>query len=282
MSSSIIQTALIAASLFYVDQPVVTMREQPTTDSKVASQAIFSEKVEVGATQDGWTFVKTSDGYSGWVPSGSFIELKSPYETSLMVSRPSAHVYGIKDTETGPLLTLPYGSRLKALDTTDPRWIAIALPNGKSCYIQKGDVAPEAKPETKADLAVLSQKFIGLPYAFGGRSSFGYDCSGFVQMLYTQMNISLPRNAQQQFLDTRFKTVKLCDAQPGDLIFFGASEQKIVHVGMYLGNDLFIHAMVRENQPWIQISNMTSLYWSGKYDSALPYRAIRQLVSSGN
>ncbi len=279
MSSSIVSACLIATGLFYIDEPVVTMREQPKADSRVASQAIFSEKVEAGASQDGWVSIKTSDGYSGWVPSRSFIELKESYETSLKVSRLSAHVYGIKDTEFGPILTLPYGSRLKALDTTGPRWIQIALPNGKACYIQKGDVAPEPKLGTKADLVAFSQKFLGLPYAWGGRSSFGYDCSGFVQMLYSQLNIFLQRDACQQILDNRFKTVELCNAQPGDLIFFGQSEQKITHVGMYLGNNAFIHATVRENQPWIHISDSTGADWNGGNTSSPPYHTIRQLIS---
>ena len=279
MCTSIASLCLLAAGLFYINEPVVTMREEPTEESRVASQAVFSEQIQVGKVQDGWVSITTSDGYVGWVPSHSFIEVQKPYEATLKVSRPRAHVFGVKDTEFGPILTLPYESRIKQVDASDPRWIQVALPNEKLGYIQKGDVAPEPILHSKEELVLFSQKFLGLPYTFGGRSSFGYDCSGFVQMLYRQIGINLLRDARQQILDLRFKTVEPSNAQPGDLMFFGKSEHKIVHVGMYLGNGTFIHAAVRENQPWIHVSTLSDLDWNGSRESPFPFRSIRQLIT---
>lgn len=185
--------------------------------------------------------------------------IDEPYGTSLKVSRLAAHVYGVKDTEFGPIQTLPYGSKLQSLDETDPRWINIVLPDGKKCYIQKGDVALEQELYNKEDLVAFSQKFLGLPYTWGGRSSFGYDCSGFVQMLYNQIGIDLQRDSKLQVEDGRFQTVSMDDIETGDLIFFGKSEQKISHVGMCLGNGQFIHSTVSEYQPWIRVSNLVGL-----------------------
>jgi len=193
-------------------------------------------------------------------------------------SRLVAFLYGIKDTERGPVKRLPYGSRLQVLDATDLRWLKIALPDGCECFVQRGDVAAESQVTKKRDLVQFSQKFLELPYAWGGRSSFGYDCSGFVQMLYAQIGINLQRDSRQQILDRRFQAIALNQLEPGDLIFFGKSEQKIMHVGMYIGEGRFIQSTVRENKPWIRISLLSDLEWSGSAEATYPYRAARQLI----
>jgi len=267
-----------AAALFYINEPAVDMREHPTQESKVVSQAIFSEKVDIEKLEGDWVYLTTPDGYSGWAPSNTFAILEEPYSASLKVSRLAAHIYASKDTEFGPVKTLPYDSKLQPLDTTDSRWIAIILPDGKECYIQKGDVFPEQKLQSKEDLAEFSQKFLGLPYTWGGRSSFGYDCSGFVQMLYSRIGINLQRDSKQQILDASFKTAAIEALEPGDLIFFGKSEQRIMHVGMYIGNGQFIHSTTRECKPWIRISHLSDFEWSGHQDAYYPYRTARRLI----
>lgn len=281
---SLFTTCLIPtllASFLYVNEPVVTMREEPTEQSKVASQAIFAEKISVEEVNGTWSKIASSDGYKGWVPSHSIIELKNPYQGSLIVSRLAAHLYSVDDTEYGPIKTLPFGTKLQALDTSHTRWIIVSLPCGEKAYIQKGDVLPISEIKSKHDLVSLSKQFLGLPYTWGGRSSFGYDCSGFVQMLYSHLNIALPRDSKDQINDHRFITVDAENLEPGDLIFFGYSKDKIRHVGMYLGNGEFIHSVAsKENQPWIRISSTSDFIWSGKSDCDFPYRVSRQLKHS--
>ena len=142
--------------LYYIKDAVVNMREYPRNNSSVVSQALFSEKINVKNTEENWVQVITPDGYSGWIPKESMVEREEAYQTSLKVSRLSAHIYGIQDTEFGPIKTLPYGSKLQMLDATNSRWIKIALPDGTECYIQKGDVAEEEELKSKNDIAVFS------------------------------------------------------------------------------------------------------------------------------
>jgi cell wall-associated NlpC family hydrolase len=269
--------SILAASFFYVNEPIVDMKENPMHDSKVVSQTFFSEKVDVEKANGDWSFIITPDGYSGWVWSKSLVNLPVPYNTTLKTSRLAAHIYGVKDTEYGPIKTVPYCSQLQALDTTDPRWLKIALPDGRESYIQKGDVAVEAELSNKKELVEFSQKFLGLPYTWGGRSSFGYDCSGFIQMLYKQIGVNLERDSKQQILDSRLKMIAIDELKPGDLVFFGKSEQRIMHVGMYIGEGQFIQSTARENKPWIRISNLSDFEWSGHSDAYYPYRTARQL-----
>lgn len=278
MSLFIAPKRILAAGFLYVNEPVVDMRENPTHESKVVSQTIFSEKITLERTHEDWAYIRTSDQYSGWVPLHSFVATEKPYEAYLKVSRLAAHIYREKDIEYGPIKALPYSSKLQSLDETDPRWIKIAMPEGAECYIQRGDVASEPQLSSKKDLVAFSQNFLGLPYIWGGRSSFGYDCSGFIQMLYDQIGINLPRDSNLQVEDTRFLTVPINDADPGDLIFFGESKHGIAHVGMILADGRFIHASTKECQPWIRISNLQDFEWSAHKEAAYPYRVTRQLV----
>ena len=265
-------------SFCYIHDSVVDMRETSSFQSKVVSQTLFSEKIEVKETNGEWSHIATSDGYSGWIPSHSFTIGNCCYDTSVHISRLAAHLYDRKDIEYGPYQTLPYGSRLHILEVVDERWVKVRLPNDKECYIQKGDIAPQEGLQNKWELVSLSQRFLALPYTWGGRSSFGYDCSGFVQMLYQHLDICLPRDAKQQVLDPRFRTIELDCLAPGDLIFFGDVYKHIKHVGLCLNHESFIHATSRENQPWIRISHLSDFEWSGHAQAIYPYRLGRSLI----
>ena len=275
----------LVASFLYVIVPVADMREKPTRDSEVVSQVYFSESVQIVEDQGKWVKIKNEiDGYLGWVEKESLYQRKDSYvagvgKTIAKVSRLRVHLYDKQDTVFGPLLTLPFESKLLVLDPEDPsstsRWIKVSLPNGREGFIQRGDVDLHSKLLTKDEMCCLSQKFLELPYTWGGRSSFGYDCSGFVQMLYSQMGVLLPRDAREQIKSPLLEEVTLEHLQPGDLIFFGLDAEKIRHVGMYLGKDLFIHSTVAENLPFIRMSQLSAPEWSGS--GKYPYRALRTL-----
>ena len=277
--------------LYYIQIPVIEMRESPSFQSKVVSQAIFSEKIALKTTRDSWSYISTPDGYLGWIPTQSYIVRQSPYLSDIEVCRRAAHLYSIPDIEYGPLYTLSYGSHLQTIAIFDDRWIKVALPDDSEAYIQKGDVHFPLQFEKKQDLVPLSYQFLNLPYTWGGRSSFGYDCSGFVQMLYQHLNIKttvskreffsnfiLERDARLQINDPRFRSIDLDQLEPGDLLFFGDSPKEIKHVGMYLNEGRFIHATSKENQPWIRISSLSDAEWSGKKGGGgYPFRFARQL-----
>ena len=92
----------------------------------------------------------------------------------------------------------------------------------------------------------FSKRFIGLPYTWGGTSSYGYDCSGFVQMLCRRRGATpAPRRTPPGRLERR-DAGRGKDVAPGDLLYFGSSEQKITHTGIYLGNGKFINATTHQ------------------------------------
>ena len=85
-----------------------------------------------------------------------------------------------------------------------------------------------------------ARQYLGVPYVYGGSSPSGFDCSGFVQYVYAQSGISLPRTADVQF--TAGTPVSKADLRPGDLVFFASDYVNISHVGIYVGDSQMVHA----------------------------------------
>lgn len=262
----------------YTHIPVLTMRETPSLHSKVVSQSLLSEQVEILDTHQDRSYIMTPDNYTGWVDSNALVRLDRPFQVDLKTSRISSHIYREADTEYGPAFTLPYGCQLASVDSSDARWIQVSIPSGEKLYIQRGDVSPQTPLTAPSELIPFAHRFLGLPYTWGGRSSFGFDCSGFVQMLYAQLGMLLKRDARLQILDKRFQTVLMDALKAGDLLFFGKSEAVISHVGMCLDEQRFIHATSRELQPWIRISHITDAEWSGHPTCYYPYRIAKRTI----
>lgn len=264
----------------YVKVPHEFMRESPKENGRVVSDAVYSEEVNILQEENGWVQIETQvDRYKGWIRRETLALQKTDFfagqsKAIAKVNRLAAHIYAAADTEFGPLFSLPYGSRLKVVEEPkDARWIKIALVDDREAYIQTGDVTRDLSPLRKKDLVPLSKKFLNLPYTWGGRSSLGFDCSGFVQMLYREIGVFLPRDSKDQFTWEHLKPIRVDAMGPGDLVFFGLSKDQIRHVGMYIGNNRFIHATVQESKPHIHISNLKDKEWDGSGSPS--FRAAR-------
>jgi len=273
-------------SNYYVKTPTTNMRKQPNLKSEIISQGYFSEGVKVLEKTDEWTKIETSiDQFQGWVEKHSLCKRKTPFPsnpsaTFAKVNRCKAHVYDKQDTIYGPILTLPFDSLLEIIEPDNiinSRWIKVLLVDGRKGYIQRGDVTLDFALLNCDQICTLSKQFLGLPYTWGGRSGFGYDCSGFVQMLYRQMGVFLPRDSKMQMHWKGFTPLELKHLSPADLIFFGSSVDKICHVGLSLGGNQFIHATVAENSPFIHISSLSDPTWDGS--GQFTYRNACQLIT---
>lgn len=275
---------LLALLFTYVNSPFVDMREGPSNETKVISQAIYGEKIKILDEQQDWVSIQTPDNYKGWIQKSHLVFSEEPYleytgALKAIVNRCAAHVYHVKDTEYGPIKTLPYESSIEIIDQFgDPngRWLEIKLVDGTHGFIQRGDIRIKPQPISRNEMIALSTLFLNLPYTWGGRTSFGYDCSGFVQMLYRQMGFHIPRDSKDQIVWDGFVEIPLEAIQPGDLIYFGSEPNKASHVGMYLGDGQFIHSTVADNKPYLQISTLNENTWNGS-NPKYRYRNIRQL-----
>lgn len=116
-----------------------------------------------------------------------------------------------------------------------------------------------------ASLINYAKTFIGVPYKWGGTTTAGFDCSGFVSYVFqNSQGITLPRTTKLQYTNIGLAVSSL---SPGDLVFFDTSSGKtgVSHVGIYIGNGQFIHA---SSSKGVTISNLSNSYWNPRYIGA--------------
>src|SRR4051812_12419761 len=186
-----------------VVRPVSNMYSKATLDADVVSQAIYGANVMLLEQKDGWAHIRTSDDYTGWTPLTD-LHTGQTYASRGRVAEVQslfAHVYREASvTRHAPVVTVPFETKLEVI--TEPednlRWIQVRLPDDRSGWLQAGDIAFDVPKLSINEMLALSRKFLGLPYTWGGTSSFGYDCSGLAQMLCRRRGVSMPRDAQPQ------------------------------------------------------------------------------------
>jgi cell wall-associated NlpC family hydrolase len=243
------------------------MYSKPTEDSDVVSQAILGSNVVVVERTADWARIRTADDYSGWTPL-AHLRLNQRYAASGRVAEVAslfAHIY--RDNSVmhfRPLLTAPFEAKLEVIaepPESDRRWLQVRLPDDRAGWVQRGDLAFDAKPVGITEMIELAKRFLGAPYTWGGTSSFGYDCSGFAQMLCRRRGIFMPRDAHQQAAWNGIAAVKREELAPGDLLYFGPSAEKITHTGVYIGEGKFINATTHQT-PNVRIDVLDDPHWS--------------------
>ena len=257
-----------------VIQPVANLHSRPSGEADVVSQAIYGTNVAWLDEAGGWVRVRTPDDYTGWVAAPALRRIERPYAVAGRVAEVEAlfaNLYREPDvTRHQPLLTVPFEARLEVVaepETAERRWIQVRLADDRAAWVQRGDVTFEPKRLSIEELIAFGRRFLGLPYLWGGTSTFGYDCSGFTQMLCRRRGISIPRDSGPQARWEGGVAVDKTQLQPGDLLFFGESPDRITHTGMYFGAGEFINATVHE-RPMVQISRLAEPYWTARLVAA--------------
>lgn len=109
-----------------------------------------------------------------------------------------------------------------------------------------------------ASVVEIALEAMGTPYVWGGTSDNGFDCSGLIQYAYRQHGIELPRVSRNQMREGRAVERSVAALRPGDILGFNAQQGgRITHVGLYVGDNEFIHSSPRG----VELADLTTRYW---------------------
>ena len=126
---------------------------------------------------------------------------------------------------------------------------------------------PAAAPfvaTTSSALVDTAMRLRGVPYRNGGSDPSGFDCSGFVQWVFAQNGVLLPREVREQYAAGR--KIELREVQPGDLVFFQTVSRGASHVGVVIGGDQFVHAP--SSTGVVRVERFTANYWTRRFVGA--------------
>ncbi len=202
----------------------------PSYKMEMTSQLLFGEQAEVLEEEKLFTLVRCDyDGYEGWCMNNQIAELPAGIAFEL---KGYVNKTGVSALLNNSHIHLPVATPV--YNNLDLGAYKIEYPlNG---YVSAAEI--KANSSTAEKMAML---FLNTPYLWGGKSSFGIDCSGFTQKVFKMMGIALQRDAYQQV--TQGTVVDfLQQAVCGDLAFFDNESGDIIHVGMLLGSESIIHA----------------------------------------
>ena len=221
-----------------VRRAVAGLRSRPGTHSELVTQELFGRALDVDSLRGDWAECTLSDGYRGWLPLAS-ISIDRPYSPTHIVVKRFARI-GMRGATD---LLVPMGSLLEVGGRSRGEHV-VGLPDGGHGTINRGDVRNLATlPWGLRRFSALVRQVEGTPYLWGGKSTFGFDCSGLVQFIFGFLGVALPRDSCDQAAAGR--PVKgPAGLRKYDLVFF-ATKSEIDHVAIHLGDSRILHASGR-------------------------------------
>lgn len=217
----------------------------------VQTQLLYGEEVFVVEEREYWSQViipdqptsKNKTGYPGWVPSAQLVKPSPEWNLKegpvVVIASPKAQLTKKTDLELSFQTILPFLKEEagKAVVRINDGLDSLDLEN----VVIVKSIADRHKGNGK-DIVTAGEKFLNLPYLWGGMSSYGYDCSGLSYSMCKANGYIIPRDAHDQA--NAGKNIPLSQIQPGDLLFFAYEEGKgrIHHVGIYYGDGKLLHS----------------------------------------
>lgn len=219
---------------------MIPLRAEPSSRSEMVSQLLFGELFSIIGQEGSWLQVQCDfDAYTGWIDikqcrpvSDAFAEIfkstRSPFSYDL--------VQMVFNETKKIAIPIVLGSTLPTMKNQK-----FSIDEDEYSYEGEGY---EVNNATRGMICKTALLYLNSPYCWGGRSPFGIDCSGLVQMVFRMNGYRMKRDASQQ--SSQGETVSfVSEAEPGDLVFFDNDDGSIIHTGIILPNHKVIHSSGR-------------------------------------
>lgn len=251
-----------------VTADALRMRSEASTDASILATAPKGENVVVlEAAEDGWYKVdyQAVEGYM----SGEFLEIREKADVDLGYGKVNTdgsplNVRSAPDAESDRLTTLS-DNKVVNIVGVDSGWFKIEVGSTVG-YVLSDYMLPcrdeygnrgDGSGSIGEQIVAFAKTFLGVPYVYGGNGPSCFDCSGFTKYVYAHFGYNINRGATQQL--SNGTAISRSQLQPGDLVFFRHNTSKPVsHVGIYIGNNQFIHAST--NAYKVQINDLSGHY----------------------
>lgn len=217
---------------------VIPCRKDPSGASEMVTQLLFGEHYTVVEDKEDWLRILTSyDHYDCWISAKQHTPISEATFKLLNIQHPVLNgelIQVISSKAQNLLFPITIGATL-------PGFLNHECKIEQTHYLFEGLTCSTTHKKDAQAIADTAYLFLNAPYLWGGRSPFGIDCSGFVQLVYKLCGYKLPRDAYQQ-VESGHALSFAEEAETGDLAFFDNEEGRIVHVGIVLEDQQIIHA----------------------------------------
>lgn len=222
-------------------------------ENRIQTQLLYAEPVKLIAIQQDWAQIVTPSqpskkdvrGYPGWVPLRQLQKVnRQTWQTDYYAVITAAETW-LENEAGASVIQLSYQTCLPVI-ATEGDSVEVQTPHGK-LYAAKQDIAVRPSEQHMVQengdaIVQAGEQFTGLPYFWGGMSSFGYDCSGLAYTAHKANGYLIGRDTSDQIMGGVHIPEK--ERKPGDLLFFAYEKGKgeLHHVGIYYGDNKLLHA----------------------------------------
>jgi hypothetical protein len=253
------------------------VRKHPGNNEELVTQVLLGTKITLFKKEQGYFLIQMPDKYLGWIDTQAVISMSQSKLKSWDIA-PQGIITAIKgnilsqpNLSSDVICTIILGCILKIRNRQNG-WIGVEFIDGTLGFIPEDNIQDlnewkNTRLLSAENVEKTAKSLLNIPYLWGGTSVRGFDCSGFTKTVFKMNGFELNRDADQQVKQglTVNPGKDFQNLRKGDLIFFGQKQtgdqpEQITHVGIYLGNQLYIHSQGHKQVRINSFDKMSALF----------------------